>query len=64
MGDGEVRVVERRREAWIEALGAWLRQPRRPGAAVARAVAERYSGEAIAREALAGYGAILRGSGP
>ncbi|MEB3242543.1 MAG: glycosyltransferase [Cyanobacteriota bacterium] len=63
MGDGDVRVVERRRDAWIEALGAWLRQPRRPGGAVARAVAERYSGAAIAREALACYAAILRGSG-
>ncbi|MFN9646299.1 MAG: glycosyltransferase [Cyanobacteriota bacterium] len=64
MGDGEVRVVARRRDAWIEALGGWLAQPSRPGGAVARAVAERYSGAVIARAALAGYGAILRGAGP
>ena len=65
--EGEVpglRVVERRRAAWIGALGEWLRQPRRPGSAAARAVAERYSGAAIAAEALAGYGAILRGEPP
>ncbi|MBD2550350.1 glycosyltransferase [Microcystis elabens FACHB-917] len=61
-GDGAefegLQVVERRREAWIEALAGWLRQPRRPGAPAALAVAERYSSETIAREALAVYAAI------
>lgn len=57
-----LKVVERRRAAWIGALGDWLGQPKRPGAAAARALAERYSSEVIAREALAGYGAILGGA--
>ena len=59
-----LRVVERRPAAWIGALGEWLRQPGRPGAAAARAVAGRYSGAAIAAEALAGYEALLRGEPP
>ena len=57
-------VVERRRAAWIHALGAWLREPGRPGAAAALAMAERFSSEAVAARAMAGYRALLRGAPP
>jgi len=57
-------VVERRRSAWIHALGAWLREPGRPGAAAALAMAERFSSEAVAARAMAGYRALLRGAPP
>lgn len=62
-GDGVelpgLRVVERRRADWIEALGGWLGRPTRPGEAAAVVVAERFSAAAIARSALEGYAAIL-----
>ncbi|MEB3333668.1 MAG: glycosyltransferase, partial [Cyanobacteriota bacterium] len=55
-----VLVVARSRMAWREALGAWLACPSRPGMAVARQVAERFSSQVIASQALEGYGSILR----
>ena len=65
-GDGAglpgLQVVERRRGAWIKALGGWLRQPRRPGGRAAGAMVERFSAGAIARSALEGYAAILGGT--
>jgi glycosyltransferase involved in cell wall biosynthesis len=61
-GEGPgLRVVPRRAGAWIDALGRWLGQPRRPGEAAARAVAGRYSSRAVAEQALQGYEEILRG---
>jgi glycosyltransferase involved in cell wall biosynthesis len=52
-------VVERRREAWIDALGGWLRQPERPGRERALRVAKRFSQQVLAREALKAYASIL-----
>ena len=62
-GDGAalpgLHVVERRREDWIQALGHWLRNPVKPGAAAAQAVAELYSSQSIALKALEGYEEVL-----
>jgi glycosyltransferase involved in cell wall biosynthesis len=62
-GDGAalpgLQVVERRREDWSQALGHWLRNPEKPGAAAAQAVAELYSSQSIALKALEGYEEIL-----
>lgn len=54
-------VVERHPAAWRRALGDWLGQPRRPGAAAAEAVARRFSAAVIAEAALEGYRGILAG---